>query len=601
MTTGKIREDAERWLNDFETALATQNHEVLSSLFLEDSYLRDNGALTWDYHQYHGRAAVEELLWSVAEEVKPTNLRIAEDWPAPEVLGEGERAVVEVFFTFDMAGGHGLGLLHAKPDESSSHGFRCLALFTRLEGLAGFETPEVHPRGYGFVPEVPGENWKQNRERRRAFTDSEPEVLIVGAGQAGLIAAAHLGRLGVSALVVDKHERIGDNWRKRYHSLNLHNPVEMNEFPFVPFPDHFPEYLPKDVLADWLETYSRYLDLNVWSSTDFAGATYDEASGVWSATVGRADGSQRVLRPRHIVLATGGIGGKPNIPEVPGLSSFAGEVIHSSAFTGGQKYAGKKAIVVGVGSSGHDIALDLHNNGASVTLVQRSPVIINNVETANLAYASYFDGTPARLVDIRYGVYLIDPLRTAASKAYHQMAKERDAELLCGLEAAGLRLGDGHEGAGWLDKFLRTGGGYYLNVGASEVITAGGIKVVQADRIDTFGERGAELEGGDVVEADVIVLATGYQNRNVEVAEWFGDDVAERVGPIARLDGEGEWANMWSQTAQRGLWFSGGGINQVRPNSQVLTLLIAADLKGMIPASFRRGADRQDRGATASS
>jgi len=112
-----------------------------------------------------------------------------------------------------------------------------------------------------------------------------PQVLIVGAGQAGLICAAHLKRLGVSTLIVDKHERVGDNWRKRYHSLNLHNPIEMNGFPFLPFPAHYPEYLPKDAIADWLEIYARYLDLDIWSSTEFHGAHYEEDTDRWVATL----------------------------------------------------------------------------------------------------------------------------------------------------------------------------------------------------------------------------------------------------------------------------------------------------------------------------
>ncbi|QYB04709.1 NAD(P)/FAD-dependent oxidoreductase [Rhodococcus sp. USK10] len=588
MTTNQVRQGAERWLGDFETALATRSSDKLAQLLLEESFLRDNGALTWDFRQFHGRIAVEKLLWSVVDDIKPANLRISEEWPAPHVEGKGESAVIEVFFDFDTDAGSAVGLLHGAPDDSSPYGFKARAIYTRLESLKGTEYPEAHPRGHGYTPERRGENWLQHRERERSFEDRDPEVLIVGSGQAGLMTAAHLTQLGVTSLIIDKHERVGDNWRKRYHSLNLHNPIEMNHFPYLPFPDHYPEYLPKDVIANWLEIYARYLDLDIWTSTEFEGADYDYSVDSWSATVRRSDGTTRALRPKHIVLATGGIGGKPNIPKLPGLDSFTGETMHSSEFGGGEAYAGKKAVVVGVGSSAHDIALDLHQHGATVTMVQRSPVIINNVETANLAYAAYFDGTPAELVDIRYGVGLINPLRFANSQTYHQFAKERDAELLRGLELAGLRLGDGFEGAGWLDLFLRTGGGYYLNVGASEVIVSGGIKVLQADRIDEFVPQGVRLDDGGVLDADLVVLATGYQNRKTEVAQQFGEEVAERVGEIAGLDEEGEWANVWRPTAQRGLWFNGGGINQVRPASRRLALLIKGDLNNLIPDSLRR-------------
>ena len=409
MTTDDIRAGAERWLSDFDTALATHDLTLLNRLFCEESYLRDSGVLTWDYRQFHGRAAVTDLLLRVADEIKPANMRVSATWPAPQVIGEPGAEIVEVFFDFDTVSGKGLGMLHGILDETSTYGFSGRALYTRLEGLAGVDSPEVHPRGYGFTPTEPGENWQDNRDRERSFVDSEPEVLIVGAGQAGLISAAHLQRLGVKTLIIDRHERVGDNWRKRYHSLNLHNPIEMNHFPFLPFPEHYPEYLPKDVIADWLEIYARYLDLSIWSSTSFEHAERDEENDRWSATVTLADGTQRLLHPQHIILATGGIGGKPNIPALPGLSTFTGTAIHSSSFTGGEQYAGKKAIVIGVGSSGHDIALDLCNNGCEVTMVQRSPAVVNHVATANLAYASYFDGTPAHLVDLRYGVGLISP------------------------------------------------------------------------------------------------------------------------------------------------------------------------------------------------
>ncbi|MET7780186.1 MULTISPECIES: flavin-containing monooxygenase [Streptomyces] len=588
MDTETLQAGAERWLGDFERALATRDQEAIENLFAEESYLRDNGALTFDFRQYHGRATVVATLLDVVPDIKPTNLRIAGEWPVPSLLGEAPAAIVEIFFSFDTATGSGLGLLNALPDESSPYGFTARALYTRLESLHSIEPFEVHPRGQGFTPDRPGQTWAEHRAGLRDFADTEPVVLIVGSGQAGLVSAAHLTRFGVRTLVIDANERVGDNWRKRYASLALHNPVEMNGFPYLPFPEHYPEYLPKDVVGDWLETYARYLDLDIWTSTRFESAERDEATGTWSATVHRADGSTRVLHPQHIVLATGGIGGKPAVPELPGLSEFTGEVVHSAGFRGATQHTARKAIVVGIGSSGHDIALDLAEHGVEVTMVQRSPAVVNHVATANLAYAAYFDGTPTALVDVRYGVGLIDPLRSAASKQYHQLAKSMDAELLQGLEDAGMHLGDGVDGQGWLDLFLRTGGGYYLNVGASEAIIDGRISLLQADQIDKFGPKGAELANGTVHEADLVVLATGYQNRKAEVADWFGSAVAEQVGDIARLDGEGEWANMWCQTAQPGLWFNGGGINQVRPGSERLALLIKADLDGTIPERFRR-------------
>lgn len=577
------------WLREFESALEAKDSEALAALFVEESYLRDNGALTWDYRQFHGRPAVIDTLLSLAGEVKPRNLRISESWPAPSLIGEGDDLLVEAFFDFDTVGGVAIGVINGIPDEDSPCGFAARALYTRLESLHDVDDPERHPGGEGYEPRHPGETWGEHRERERQYVEGEPEVLVVGAGQAGLTAAAFLQYLGVRTLVIDKHERVGDNWRTRYEALSLHSPVEMNVFPFLPFPRHYPEWLGKDTMGEWLEIYARYLDLNVWSSTEFRGATYEEDGGRWSATVSREDGGERILHPLHIVHATGGIGGKPAVPELPGLASFSGKVMHSSEYTRADDYDARHAIVVGVGTSAHDIAHDLHNHGINVTMVQRSPVVVNRVETANLPFTDYSDpNISAELVDIRYGIGLINPLREAGSRAFHKMAKQLDADLLAELEAAGMRLSDGVNGQGWLDLFLRNGGGYYLDKGASSVIAAGGIKILQFERIVEFVNTGARLDDRTILEADLVVLATGYQNRQTEVTEQFGTDVAERVGKIARLDDEGEWSTMWGQSGQRGLWFDGGGINQIRPGSRVLALLVKADIDGRIPESFRR-------------
>jgi cation diffusion facilitator CzcD-associated flavoprotein CzcO len=584
-----VRAGAAKWVAAFEEAITRQDAQGLASLFCDPAHFRDNGALTWDFRQYHGRDAVVSTLLSLAADTQIHNFRIAEKWPAPQLLGSGSDSFVEAFFDFNTEHASCVLLMNAVPDEGSPGRMKARAIFTRLEGLDTIEPVTTHPRGRGYTPNFPGQTWKQHRDAARSYTDSDPEVVVVGAGQAGVVTAAFLRRFGVSVLNIDRHANVGDSWNKRYDALALHNPVEMNGFPFLSFPPHYPQYLPKDLMGEWLDLYARYMDLDVWTGTEFLRAEYDDARGCWNAAVRRADGTQRVLHPRHVVLATGGIGGKPAIPKLRGLDSFTGQVMHSSQYTKRSDYHVKNAIIVGVATSAHDIAGDLYNGDVDVTLFQRGAVVVNNVETANLAYAAFMDPTiPTELVDIRYGLGSINPLREAASQAYHKMARQIDRELLDRLETAGLRLGHGVNGQGWLDLFLRTGGGYYLNTGTSELIAAGKIKVRQFEEIAEFVPNGARLSDGTVVEADIVVLATGYQSRKSEVAAAFGQEVAERVGEIARLDAEGEWANMWCQTAQRGLWFNGGGINQMRAGSERLALLIKADLDGLIPEQRRR-------------
>jgi cation diffusion facilitator CzcD-associated flavoprotein CzcO len=587
MNDTQLQAEAAAWISDFEAAIKADDRSRLTELFCDPSYFRDNGALTWDYRQFHGRDTVVSTLLSLAREAEPTRFRLSESWPAPQILGTGESAIVEAFFDFETKDGSAVLLLNAVPEGGR---LKARAVFTRLEDLKLIEKVPPHPRGRGFTPSYPGENWKEHRDAARRYDNAEPEVMVIGAGQAGLTTSAYLRKFGVDVLNVDRHERVGDSWNKRYDSLFLHNPIEMNDFPFLSFPPHYPEYLPKDLIGEWLDLYARYMDLNVWTSTTFKSARYDSELQQWDAVLGLPDGSERVLHPRHIVLATGGIGGKPSMPNFPGLDSFAGKVIHSSQYTRISDYDIKKAVIIGVATSAHDIARDLVEHGVAVTMFQRDPVVVNNVATANLAYAAYLDPEiPTPLVDIRYGIGLINPLREKASQAYHKMAKELDRPLLTRLEAAGLQLGDGVNGQGWLDLFLRSGGGYYLNTGTSELIADGAIKIQPFQKFVEFVPTGAKLDDGSIVEADIVILATGYQSRRTEVVDFFGEDVADKVGEIARLDPEGEWANIWGQTAQRGLWFNGGGINQMRPGSARLALLITADLNGLIPESLRRG------------
>ena len=220
-----------------------------------------------------------------------------------------------------------------------------------------------------------------------------PTVLVIGGGQSGLSIAARLKQLNVDTLIVDREKRIGDNWRKRYHALTLHNQVQVNHLPYMHFPPNWPTYIPKDKLANWFEAYVEAMELNFWTETEFEGGSYDEKEGRWTVTLRRADGGKRTMHPRHVVLATG-VSGIPSVPEIAGLKDFAGKVMHSSQYDDGENWKGKRAIVIGTGNSGHDIAQDLHSSGANVTLFQRSSTLVVSIEpSAQLVYAPYNEGT----------------------------------------------------------------------------------------------------------------------------------------------------------------------------------------------------------------
>src|SRR3569623_585862 len=176
-----------------------------------------------------------------------------------------------------------------------------LPALTALEELKGFEEQlgTTRPRGQAYSRDFRGPNWLDLRNASRGYADRDPAVLVVGGGQAGLAIAARLKQLKIDTLIVDREARIGDNWRKRYHALTLHNQVQVNHMPYMPFPPNWPVYIPKDKLANWFETYVDAMELNFWTGTEFDGGSYDAALARCTVTLRRADGSRRTMHPRH--------------------------------------------------------------------------------------------------------------------------------------------------------------------------------------------------------------------------------------------------------------------------------------------------------------
>ncbi|HKU95606.1 MAG TPA: NAD(P)/FAD-dependent oxidoreductase, partial [Vineibacter sp.] len=483
---------------------------------------------------------------------------------------------------FETISGHGSGIVRLTPDAADGS-LKAWTLLTTLEALKGHEErlATARPRGQSYARDFRGPNWLDQRRAAAAYADHDPTVLVVGGGQAGLSIAARLGQLQVDTLIVDRMDRVGDNWRKRYHALTLHNQVQVNHLPYMPFPPTWPTYIPKDKLAGWFEAYVESLELNYWTGTELEGGRYDARAGRWTVTLRRADGTRRTLHPRHVVMATG-VSGIPSIPDIPSLRDFAGTVLHSSQYEDGEAWQGKRAIVVGTGNSGHDIAQDLHSGGAHVTLVQRSPTLIVNVEpSAQLPYALYDEGPSLEDCDL---ITMSMPLALAKKSHVHftERARAMDKDLLDGLARIGFKLDFGEAGTGWQFKYLTRGGGYYFNVGCSDLLVDGKIGLLQFADIDRFVAAGARLRSGETQAADLVVLATGYKGQEHLVRKLFGETVAERVGAIWGFGDGQELRNMFTRTPQPGLWFIAGSLAQCRIYSKYLALQIKALELGLL-------------------
>ena len=369
----------------------------------------------------------------------------------------------------------------------------------------------------------------------------------------------------------------------------LHDPVWYDHLPYVPFPSHWPVFTPKDKLAEWFEAYAKLLELNVWTQTNLESASWDGSKRQWTVYLERkkADGNteKRTLHPRHIIQATGH-SGEMSFPKIEGMEGFKGDrLCHSSQFKGANSNSdGKKAVVVGCCNSGHDIAQDFYEHGYDVTIVQRSSTYVMSSKAGLdvLLAGLYEEGGP----DTEDADLLFMSLPNAMLKRLHLDATieiaRRDKDLLAGLEKAGFKLDNGPDDAGFFMKYFQRGGGYYIDVGASQLIIDGKIKVKQGQEITEVKPHGLLFTDGSELEADEIVFATGYENMRGTARKIFGDELADRINDVWGFDEEGELRTMWRRTGHPGFWFFGGNLALCRYFSRMLALQIKAMEEGIM-------------------
>ena len=575
------------WVGRFAEALAQPDAAAAAALFAEDSYWRDLLAFTWTLRTAEGRDAIRARVAECAALTGATRWRVE---GATEVAGG-----LDGWLRFETA--LTTGRAHVRLRDG-----RCWTLLTAARSLNGFEEREGATRERGAPrPEDPDRrSWLERRQEQaaRLGVSEQPYVLIVGGGQGGLALGARLKRIGVPALIVDAHKRSGDNWRSRYKSLCLHDPVWYDHMPYLPFPPHWPVFTPKDKLGDWLEMYARVMELDVWNDTRCRHAGYDPASARWTVEVERA-GETVVLRPAHLVLATG-MAGMSQMPDIHGMERFAGVQHHSSKHAGGEAYRGRRVVVVGSNNSAHDICADLVEHGATPTMLQRSSTLVVRTDTmlrrgwgalySEEAVAGGIDTDTADLIAASVPYRVMPSLQRPI---WQQIAAE-DAPFYERLAAAGFMLDFGEDESGLALKYLRRGSGYYIDVGASEMIADGRIALRRGGVREVVAD-GLVLQDGSHLPADVIVHATGYGSMNGWAEMLISKEVADRVGPCwglgsntARDPGPwvGELRNMWVPTAQEALWFHGGNLAQSRHYSRYMALQLKARFEGlsMMPA-----------------
>lgn len=578
-----IRSEVDNWLKSFNESILQQKNKdesikILSNLFFEDSHWRDILALTWKIQTVSGKSKIIEDLYNNILDVSAKDFQIDQERTPPREVIRGGKSVIEVILKFNTKFGKSEGIVRLYEDHEEKRQFKAWSFLTALSELNNSNNKELEK----YQNTLEGPNWLDKRNKDRLFNNRQPEVIVVGSGQAGLSIAARLKQQDIDTLIVDKNERVGDNWRNRYHSLKLHNQTHVNHLPYMPFPSTWPTYIPKDKLAGWFEYYVESMELNVWTNTRFIGAEYKEDKKYWNVKLKLPDGTIKVMKPKHIVMAVG-VSSVPNRTKITGINDYKGKVIHSVDYDSGKDYNGKNVLVYGTGTSAHDVAQDLYVHGANVKIVQRSPSMVVNVEpSAQLPYQLYSEGPNIDDCDL---ITISTPLQVL--KKTHQLLTEKtkriDKPLLDKLTSVGFNLEYGEENSGWQFKYLTRGGGYYFNVGASDLIADGKIKVIQFSDIEKFVSPGIEMKSGEKFNIDLMVTATGYKGQEYIVEELFGKSVVDKIGPIWGFDDERqELRNMWMQTKQPGLWFHAGSLAQCRIFSKFLALQIKAIQDGII-------------------
>lgn len=569
---------ATAFLDRFGAAIDRADRTALAPLLAEDAWWRDLLVLSADLRTKRGREAV--LDW-VVDRLRGAELRIegfdGRIAPTTVVDDDGYR-FVQFGITLRTGRGRGRGVVRLRQQEGDEE-WRAWNVLLALQELDGHEerVGPARPRGV-LHGEDRGPNWLRAREREQADAGREADVAIVGAGQGGLAVAARLKQQGVRAVVLERNARVGDNWRQRYDSLVLHDPVWYDHLPYLPFPSNWPVFTPKDKLADWMESYAAAMELDVWTGTEIEASDYDDATGRWTLGVRRADGTREQLSPRHVVVATG-TNGEASEPALSGRESFAGTVVHSSAYRNGSAFEGQRAVVVGAGNSGHDIAHDLYNHGTQVTMVQRSAsYVVSSDQWIDTVYAGLFDESapPTEDADLLFAAFPFDLLAERHRRATAAM-REGDRALLEQLEQRGFKLYFGEDESGLFVMSLRGEGGYYIDVGCSQLIADGKIELAQGAGVEGFTEHGVRLSDGRTLDADVVVLATGFADLRATARRILGPSV-DRTGPVWGLDDEGELRGTWRPTGHPGLWFMAGNLQMTRFFSRYLALQLTMAL-----------------------
>ncbi|KAJ3867305.1 FAD/NAD-P-binding domain-containing protein [Lentinula novae-zelandiae] len=526
---------ARAWLTDFSRSLSTGDCQTATSAFLKDGWLRDILIFTWNNRSLFGTSKIMKYLEENLKRDTVSDFRLNDEPHLAPYNNQSLPAAISSGFTFRTPIAFGQGFVNLSQDESGD--WKALTVLMMMKDLIGHEESGPEEGVY----EGHTRAWVDVNEERRKAVEENPHVIILGGGQTGLNVAAIFHQMKIPSIVLEREDRIGDHWRKRYPTLSLHTPKNHHSMLYKPYPATWPIFTPRDKLASWLEQYADSQDLNMITSKK------------WTVVVSR-NGEHLTFHPTHIVIACGTLG-HPRIPSIIDMQTFEGRIIHSAKYNGGNVFSGKQVVVVGAGNTAADICQDLVHCGAEVTMVQRSStcVVPRPVSTANLD-RMWPQEVPTDVSDLKFASLPLPLIYKLATSRAAQIA-EITQSMQDGLKKAGMQVNLGPGGAGnFILVFNRFGG---LDVGAADLIISGKIKIKQG------------------VEPERLTKYSMVFNDDT-MKDTFGEETIELTAPVWGLDEEGEIQGSYRPSGHPGLWFAAGDFFSSRFSSKQLALEIKA-------------------------
>ncbi|MET9441618.1 NAD(P)/FAD-dependent oxidoreductase [Streptomyces sp. NPDC006610] len=329
-------------------------------------------------------------------------------------------------------------------------------------------------------------------------------VYVIGGGPGGLATAAALRARGIRAVVLEKSDRVGASWRRHYDRLRLHTTRSRSALPGLPMPRRFGRWPARDDMVRYLEKYAEHHELEIVTGVEVS-RVEPAPDGGWLL---HATGGRR-LTGGAVVVATGH-NHTPRIPDWPGRDGYTGEFLHSADYRDASPYAGRDVLVVGVGNTGAEIAVDLVEGGAArVRLAVRTPPHI--MRRATLGWPAQLTGILVR----RLPTGLVDRLARPVARL-----------AVPDLSAHGLPRPE----AGLYTR-VKQGSVAVLDVGLVDAVRKGRVEIVAA--VESFEDGEVVLADGDRIAPDAVIAATGYLRALEPLVGHLGV-LDERGRPVVR-------------------------------------------------------------------